>query len=145
MLRVRISSNDGEFDYKKVNFIKIEGEDFIINYQDENDEKCEEIGSIPGDLIVDDPYDSLCKVEELLKQATSEIYGHVDEKKACRAFNSIQRFTDIMSIDDLLAYDADKILYIKGVGPTSFDIIMKAICLAKEKHFTRQSRKLVLR
>ena len=33
MLRVRISSNDGEFDYKKVNFIKISGEDFIINYR----------------------------------------------------------------------------------------------------------------
>lgn len=52
MIRVRISSNDGEFDYKRVNFIKIDGEDFIINYQDENDEECEEIGPIPSDVIV---------------------------------------------------------------------------------------------
>lgn len=54
MLRVHISSNDGEFDYKKVNFIKISGEDFIINYQDDNNEECEEIGPIPGDLIVEE-------------------------------------------------------------------------------------------
>lgn len=52
MLRVHISDNDGEFDYKKVNFIKIDGEDFIINYQNENDEECEEIGPIPGDVII---------------------------------------------------------------------------------------------
>lgn len=52
MIRVHIGSNDGEFNYKKVNFVKIDGEDFIINYQDENDEECEEIGPIPGDLIV---------------------------------------------------------------------------------------------
>ena len=53
MLRAHISDNDDEFDYKNVNFIKINGEDFIINYQDENDEECEEIGPIPGDLIVE--------------------------------------------------------------------------------------------
>ena len=132
MLRVRISSNDGEFDYKKVNFIKISGEDFIINYQDENDEECEEIGPIPGDLIVEDPYDSLCKIEELFKCATNVIYGNVDEQRARRAFNSIHRFTDIRSIEELLAYDVDKIPFIDGVGPTSFNIIMKARCLAKE-------------
>lgn len=50
MLRVHISSND-EFYYKNVNFIKIDGEDFIINYQDENDEECEEIGPIPSYIM----------------------------------------------------------------------------------------------
>ena len=50
-MKVHISNNNGEFDYNNVNFIKIDGEDFIINYQDENDEECEEIGPIPGDLI----------------------------------------------------------------------------------------------
>ena len=53
-MKVHIGNNDGEFDYKKVNFIKISGEDFIINYQDDNDEECEEIGPIPGDLIVEE-------------------------------------------------------------------------------------------
>lgn len=52
MMRVIISNNDGEFIFKNVNFIKIDGEDFIINYQDENDENHEEIGPIPGDVIV---------------------------------------------------------------------------------------------
>lgn len=131
-MRVRLSDNDQEYVYKKVNFIKINGEDFIINYQDENDEKHEEIGPIPGDLIVEDSYDSSCKIEELFKQATYEIYDHVDEKRACRAFNSIYRFTDIRSIEDLLAYDVDKISEIKGVGAVGFDIIMKARCIAKE-------------
>lgn len=54
MIQVHISSNDGEFDYKKVNFVKIDGEDFIINYQDENDEECEEIGPIPNYFMAEE-------------------------------------------------------------------------------------------
>lgn len=133
MIRVKISNNDGEFVFKNVNFIRIDGEDFIINYQDDNDENHEEIGPVPGDVIVEDYIKLLTDLENLLIQATKSIYGEEDYKKANLVYNSIRRYTKIKSIDDLLEYDAYKIADIRNVGVTSYDIIMKARCLAKEE------------
>lgn len=92
----------------------------------------EEIGPIPGDVIVEDYVKLLTDLENLLIRATKSIYGEEDYKKATLAFNSIRRYAKIRSIEDLLEYDADKIADIRNVGATSYDIIMKARCLAKE-------------
>ena len=66
MIRAIISNNDGEFIFKNVNFIRIDGEDFIVNYQDENDETHEEIGPIPGDVIVEDNQQGIKRESNML-------------------------------------------------------------------------------
>lgn len=133
MIRVRIKEDGKEYDYKKVNFVKINDGYFIINYQGEDNENHEEIGPIPGDVIIEDYSKLMDDLEKLLLRATKCIYGEEDYKKATLAFNSIVRFAKIKAIDELLEYDADKIADIRNVGATSYDIIMKARCLAKEE------------
>ena len=132
-MRVRLSDNDQEYVYKKVNFIKIDGEDFIINYQDENDENHEEIGPIPGNLRTENDSDLLDELRILLVEAGVNIYGDGGFKRGMATFKSIHRYAHIDSIDDLLEYDADKIPNIRNIGAVSFDIIMKARCIAKEE------------
>lgn len=132
-MQVRLSDNDQEYIYKKVNFIKIDGQDFIINYQDENDEECEEIGPIPGDLTTEDDSVLLNKLRILIVKAAEDIYGDAGFKnKGLVTFNSIHRYAHIDSIDDLLEYDADEIPNIRNIGAIGFEIIMKARCIAKE-------------
>ena len=132
-MRVRLSDNNQEYVYKNVNFIKIDGEDFIINYQDENDETHEEIGPIPGDLRTENDSDLLDELRILLVKAGENIYGDGGFRRGITTFNSIHRYAHIDSIYDLLEYDADKIPNIRNIGAVGFDIIMKAKRLAKEE------------
>lgn len=47
-----IKENGREFKYENLNSIVIRNGELIINYQDENDEECEEIGDIPEFLEI---------------------------------------------------------------------------------------------
>ena len=63
-MKLHIKDIDGhEYTYKNVNFIDVDNGQFVINYQDENDEECEEIGDVPIKFGVEDANKSL---EEIL-------------------------------------------------------------------------------
>jgi hypothetical protein len=49
---VKICDKGKGYEYKKMNWIRIENGELIINYQDKNNETCEEFGDIPEYLFV---------------------------------------------------------------------------------------------
>ncbi len=52
---VEIRDGEHSFEYSRMNWMKYKNGELIINYQDENEEECEEIGDAP-DSIIFHPY-----------------------------------------------------------------------------------------
>lgn len=66
-----IRDNGREFKYEKLNSITIKNGELIVNYQDENDEECEEIGDIPEFLEV---FSNVSEKEDKISDTKKKYY-----------------------------------------------------------------------